>query len=60
MPSASPTAWSPRGEARERAEELAQELAGLPQTAMLSDRASVLAQWDWPEDEAIRREIAGS
>ena len=22
--------------------------------------ASVLAQWDWPEDEAIRREIAGS
>jgi enoyl-CoA hydratase len=50
----------PAGEARKRAEELAQELAGLPQTAMLSDRASVLAQWDWPEEEAIGREIAGS
>jgi enoyl-CoA hydratase len=27
---------------------------------MLSDRASLIGQWDWPEDEAIRREIAGS
>ena len=50
----------PAGEAREAAERLAHELAVLPQTAMISDRASVLAQWDWPEDEAIRREIAGS
>ena len=50
----------PAGQARAAAERLAHELAALPQTAMLSDRASVLAQWDWPEDEAIRREIAGS
>jgi enoyl-CoA hydratase len=50
----------PAGEARAAAERLAHELAALPQVAMLSDRASLIGQWDWPEDEAIRREIAGS
>ena len=50
----------PAGEARREAERLALELATLPQTAMLSDRHSLISQWDFPEDEAIRREIAGS
>jgi hypothetical protein len=27
---------------------------------MLSDRASMIGQWDFPGDKAIRREIAGS
>jgi enoyl-CoA hydratase len=49
-----------KGEARREAERLALELASLPQIAMLSDRSSLLQQWDFPEDEAIRREIAGS
>jgi len=50
----------PAGQARVAAERLAHELAALPQVAMLSDRASLIEQWDWPEAEAIRREIAGS
>ena len=50
----------PAGQARAAAERLAHELAELPQVAMLSDRASLIDQWNWPEDEAIRREIAGS
>ncbi len=50
----------PAGQARAEAERLAHELAALPQVAMLSDRASLIDQWNWPEDEAIRREIAGS
>ena len=40
--------------------ELAEQLAGFPQMAMLCDRASAIAQWDYPEDEAIRREIEGA
>jgi enoyl-CoA hydratase len=50
----------PAGTARREAERLALELASLPQTALLSDRESMLRQWDFPEDEAIRREIDGS
>jgi enoyl-CoA hydratase len=50
----------PAGQTRVEAERLAHELAALPQVAMLSDRASLIGQWDWPEHEAIRREIAGS
>jgi enoyl-CoA hydratase len=50
----------PRGEARRAAEQLAAELSGFPQLAMLSDRESVLRQWDYEEEEAIRREIEGS
>lgn len=49
-----------KGDARREAERLAQSLAALPQLAMLSDRSSLLRQWDFPEDEAIRREIDGS
>ena len=49
-----------KGEARRDAERLALELASVPQIAMLSDRQSLISQWDFPEDEAIRREIAGS
>jgi len=50
----------PRGEALNAAKDLAQQLASFPQLAMLSDRASTISQWDYPEDEAIAREIAGS
>jgi enoyl-CoA hydratase len=50
----------PAGQARAAAESLAHELADLPQVAMLSDRASLIDQWSWPEEEAIRREISGS
>ena len=49
-----------KGGARMHAELLAQELAELPQLAMLSDRASLIRQWDLPEEEAIRLEIEGS
>lgn len=49
-----------KGSARAEAERLAQDLAALPQPAMLSDRDSLIHQWDWPESEAIRREIDGS
>ncbi|MCK0173732.1 MULTISPECIES: crotonase/enoyl-CoA hydratase family protein [Mycobacteriaceae] len=48
----------PKGEARRRAEELAAELARLPQQCLRSDRLSVLGQWGLPEDEAIDREFA--
>lgn len=48
------------GEARKEAERLAHELATLPQVAMLSDRASLMQQWDLTEADAIRLEIAGS
>jgi enoyl-CoA hydratase len=49
-----------KGEARREAEQMAHAMAGPPQLAMLSDRSSLLSQWDLPEDEAIRREIDGS
>ena len=50
----------PVGDALTAALELAHQLAGFPQLAMLSDRASAISQWDYPEEEAIRREISGS
>jgi enoyl-CoA hydratase len=50
----------PKGEALSAALALAHALAAFPQLAMRSDRASVISQWDYPEAEAIRREIAGS
>ena len=50
----------PEGQALAAAQALARELAAFPQTAMLSDRASLIDQWNWPEDEAIRREVAGA
>ena len=45
------------GAARERAEALALELAGMPGAAMLSDRGSLLRQWSLPEEDAIRFEV---
>jgi enoyl-CoA hydratase/carnithine racemase len=49
-----------KGEALAAAQQLALELANFPQTAMLSDRHSCMTQWDYPEAEAIEREIEGS
>ena len=49
-----------KGEALSAAQQLAQELSSFPQLAMLSDRASTISQWDYPEEEAIEREIEGS
>lgn len=43
----------PTGEARQRAEELAAELAALPQQCLRSDRMSVLNQWGVSEAEAM-------
>lgn len=46
----------PTGGARQAAEQLARDLAALPQQCMLADRASAYAQWDLPLAEALRRE----
>jgi enoyl-CoA hydratase len=43
----------PKGEARQRAEELAAELAELPQQCMRADRLSMLNQWGMSETEAM-------
>jgi enoyl-CoA hydratase len=43
----------PKGEARQRAEELAAELAKLPQQCMRLDRLSMLNQWGMSEAEAM-------
>ncbi|MDP6873982.1 MAG: crotonase/enoyl-CoA hydratase family protein [Alphaproteobacteria bacterium] len=51
---------TPAGGALDGARELAHQLAGFPQLAMLSDRASTISQWDYVEEEAIEREIAGA
>lgn len=48
------------GEALVTAIELADTLAGFPQAAMLCDRHSAITQWDYAEDEAIAREVAGA
>ena len=48
----------PKGEARQRAEELAAELAELPQECMRSDRLSAIHQWGLPEAEAMDFEFA--
>jgi enoyl-CoA hydratase len=48
----------PKGQARQAAEELAAELAALPQQCLRSDRLSALQQWGLPESEAIDREFA--
>ena len=48
----------PKGQARQRAEELAAELAKLPQQCMRSDRLSALNQWGMPEADAIDFEFA--
>ena len=43
----------PTGQAREKAEELAAELAALPQLCMRADRTSQLNQWGLPETDAM-------
>jgi enoyl-CoA hydratase/carnithine racemase len=48
----------PKGQARQRAEELAAELAELPQQCMRSDRLSMLNQWGASEAEAMDFEFA--
>lgn len=48
----------PKGQARQRAEELAAELAALPQQCLRSDRMSLLNQWGKPEAEAMDNEFA--
>ncbi len=48
----------PKGEARQQAEELAAQLAALPQQCMRSDRLSALNQWGMPESDAMDFEFA--
>jgi enoyl-CoA hydratase len=48
----------PKGQARQAAEELAAELAALPQQCMRSDRLSAVHQWGLPEGAAIDLEFA--
>jgi enoyl-CoA hydratase len=48
----------PNGQAREKAEELAAELAELPQQCMRSDRLSQLNQWGLTESDAMDFEFA--
>src|SRR5271155_1056501 len=48
----------PKGQARAAAEELAAELAALPQQCMRSDRLSALHQWGIPETDALDHEFA--
>jgi enoyl-CoA hydratase len=43
----------PKGDAREKAEELAAELAALPQQCMRADRTSALRQWGVSEADAM-------
>ena len=48
----------PRGQARAAAEELAAELARLPQAALRGDRLSAYQQWDLSFADAIGNELA--
>ena len=48
----------PQGQAREAAEQLAAELAALPQQCMRSDRLSALHQWGMAESDALDYEFA--
>jgi enoyl-CoA hydratase len=47
------------GQALPAALALAQQIAAFPQRCMNADRASALAQWDWPVAEALKREGHG-
>lgn len=49
----------PAGSALAAAQQLAQELAALPQRCLLADRASAYAQWDLPFGEALANEFRG-
>ena len=48
----------PKGQARQAAEDLAAQLAALPQQCMRSDRLSALHQWGMPEAAALDAEFA--
>jgi enoyl-CoA hydratase len=48
----------PKGQAREKAEELATELAALPQQCLRADRMSQLNQWGMSESDAMNYEFA--
>lgn len=48
----------PKGQARQAAEELAAQLAALPQQCMRSDRMSALQQWGMTESDALAYEFA--
>jgi len=48
----------PKGQARKAAEELAAQLAALPQQCMQSDRRSALHQWGLSESDALNVEFA--
>ncbi len=48
----------PKGQARQAAEELAAQLAALPQQCLRSDRLSALHQWGLPESAALDLEFA--
>ena len=47
----------PDGRARAAAEELAADLARLPQGCLRADRASVIRQWGHPEADALATEF---
>ena len=47
----------PTGKGRESAEQLAHELAALPQRCMLSDRKSVYSQWGQAMESALSNEF---
>jgi len=49
----------PPGSAVAAAQQLAREIAALPQQCLLADRASAYAQWDLPLAEAIANEFRG-
>jgi enoyl-CoA hydratase len=48
----------PHGQAREKAEELAHQLAALPQQCLRADRMSALRQWGESEESAMEFEFA--
>jgi enoyl-CoA hydratase len=47
------------GQALDAAQALAAQIAAFPPSCLRADRASALAQWDWPLDQALQREGAG-
>jgi len=47
----------PRGRARATAQELAAQLAALPQACLRSDRMSALEAWEIGDDEAMANEF---
>ncbi|OYU76133.1 MAG: enoyl-CoA hydratase, partial [Burkholderiales bacterium PBB5] len=48
------------GRALDEALALARQIAGFPQACLRADRASALAQWDWPLDQALEHEGAAA